>query len=77
MTQGSCWHLVQIRTSNRQVQKWNCTIATVSSQNPTPHDLITAHNVEPTGARMELHHCNSIKSEPHTTQHDNRAQTLL
>lgn len=43
MTQGSCWHLVQIRTSNRQVQKWYCTIATVSSQNPTPHNMITVH----------------------------------
>jgi len=43
MTQGSCWHLVQIRTSNRQVPEWNCTIATVSSQNHTPHNMITVH----------------------------------
>ena len=39
----ACWHLVQIRTSNRQVPEWNCTIATVSSQNHTPHNMITVH----------------------------------
>jgi hypothetical protein len=56
-----------------KAQKLTCN-GNVNLEPPDDPGLMLASRaysyVEPTGAKVELHHCKSIKSEPHTTPHN-------